>query len=101
MKFNITGKRIRTVTIEIVEHLDEAEVQVSKKDVLETLGLPPVVDGDPTHWYGEVEEALQAGCEAKIKKVTDLNSIHFGDVETTERTLKTVDEWEIESVDWG
>ena len=101
MKFNITGKRIRTVTIEIVENLDFAEVQVAKKDVLETLGLPSVVDGDSSHWYGEVEQALKEGCEAKIKKVTDLNSIDFGNVETTERTLKTIDEWEIDDISWN
>ena len=101
MKFNITGKRIRTVTIEIVEKLDFAEVQVAKKDVLETLGLRSVVDGDPSHWYGEVEQALKEGGEAKIKKVTDLNSIDFGSVETTERTLKTIDEWEIDDLSWN
>jgi hypothetical protein len=97
MKFNITGKRIRTVYIEIVEHLDFAEVEVSRKDVLETLGLPKVVDGDPTHWYGEVEEALQEGCEAKIKKSND------GSVVSTERTLNSPfkDEWIIDDLSWN
>ena len=48
-----------------------------------------------------VEQALKEGCEAKIKKVTDLNSIDFGSVETTERTLKTIDEWEIDDLSWN
>ena len=63
--------------------------------------MPSVVDGDTSHWYGEVEQALKEGCEAKIKKVTDLNSIDFGNVETTERTLKTIDEWEIDAISWN
>jgi len=94
MKFNITGKLVTTVTMEIIYHLDSAQIEVRKKDVLETLGLPPVFDGDPTHWYDEVEEALVQGCPADIKASE-------GSFTEERKTLNEKDEWKIESIDWG
>jgi len=94
MKFNITGKLVTTVTMEIIYHFDSTQIEVRKKDVLKTLGLPPVFDGDPTHWYDEVEEALVEGCPADIKA----SESSF----TEERKiLNEKDEWKIESIDWG
>jgi hypothetical protein len=91
MKFNITGRRTRRIVIEIEEEIEECDVDVLKKDVLDALDLPAKVDGDPTHWYGEVEQALSWGCPSKI----------IGDpVSKTERTVKVVDDWEVEYLDW-
>jgi len=91
MKFYVTGTRTRRLVIEIEEKLEDCEVDVLKKDVLETQDLPAKVDGDPTHWYGEVEQALDWGCPSKI----------IGEpVSKTERTVKVVDDWHVKSVEW-
>lgn len=91
MKFYVTGTRTRRIVIEIEEELEDCEVDVLKKDVLKTQDLPAKVDGDPTHWYGEVEQALDWGCPSKI----------IGEpVSKTERTVKVVDDWHVTSVDW-
>ena len=91
MKFYLTGKRTRTITIELTEHYDSAEFSVLKKDVLETLDLPKVVDGDPSFWYDEVERAIDLGCEARA--IDD-------PFESDRRTVKIKDDWDLETVEW-
>ena len=102
MKFNITGKLVRTVTTEIIYHLECGEVEIQKKDVVETLDLPQVVDGDPTHWYEEVEEALKRGCIAKLTESTPIEKQYCNSY-VTEKTqiVSTEDDWEIEDVTWS
>jgi hypothetical protein len=95
MKFTVTGTRTRRVILEIEDHLEECEIEVLKKDVLSTLDLPAKVDGDPTHWYGEVEEALKWGCGSEI--LTDVSERTRN---STERTVKVIDDWQIEHLDW-
>lgn len=93
MKFNVTGKLVTTITMEVVCDLDDAEIEVRKKDVLKTLGLPPVWDGDATHWYDEVEDALVHGCPADIKASE-------GSFTEERKILNEEHKWKIESIYW-
>ena len=91
MKFHVTGKRVRTITIELTEHYDYARFEVYKKDVLEQLDLPKIVDGDSTHWYDEVGTALEEGCTA-----TAIDE----PFESDRRTIRIDDDWKIDDVSW-
>lgn len=95
MKFNITGKYIQKITIERTYFLEDAEIEVSKKNVLKTLQLPAVVDGDPTHWYEEVEEALKNGCSFK-KGSWPLHEASY-----SEKIHEQNEDWEIVDISYN
>ena len=91
MKFQVTGKRVRTITIEITEQYEYATFEVYKKDVLEQLDLPKTVDGDSTHWYDEVGTALAEGCKSEAIDEP---------LESDRRTIRINDDWKIDDVSW-
>ena len=68
MKFNVYGVRTRTITTVITEVLCDCEIDVTKAEVMRITDCPAKIDGDSTGWYGEVEQALQWGAEAKVTK---------------------------------
>ena len=63
-KFRFSGT-IKRVT---VEHIDITDgiIDVTKKTVCQTLDLPNVVDGDPTHWVVEAEQAIEWGARFSV-----------------------------------
>ena len=63
-KFRFSGT-IKRVTVEYLE-CEDAIIDVTKKAVCHTLDLPNVVDGDPTHWVGEAEQAIEWGAPFKM-----------------------------------
>ena len=63
-EFRFTGT-IRRVTVEEIEVTDGI-IDVTKKAVCRALDLPPSWSGDPTHWVGEIEEALVWGAPFKM-----------------------------------
>ena len=92
MKFHVEGLRTRTIVTTIVERV-EGEISILKKDVQRVTGCESTVDGDSTYWYGEVEDALEAGAPHKA----DSDSI----AERISETSVVSYDWEsIESVDW-
>jgi hypothetical protein len=64
MRFFIEGNRTRIVTTEITESFSGC-VDITKKEVMAITGCPAVEDGDPTAWYGYVEEAILQGAKVK------------------------------------
>ncbi len=60
MEFIVMGKRERviTTTTTITEEFDGV-LKITKKNVMAITDCQAVEDGDPTGWYGYVEDALE------------------------------------------
>ena len=89
MKFSIEGTRTRVITITVTEEID-GYVDITKDEVRRITECPAVIDGDSTGWYGEVEEALNAGAKHKIT----------GNVIELEREEVTQTYWDNVEIDW-
>lgn len=63
-RFRFSGT-IRRVTVEEIR-LEDGIIALTKKAVCRSLDLPNVVDGDPTHWVGEGQQAVEWGAQFKI-----------------------------------
>ena len=63
-RFRFSGT-IRRTTIEYL-HVEDGIIDCTKKSVCHALDLPNVVDGDPTHWVGEIEDALEWRAPFKV-----------------------------------
>ena len=66
MDFIVEGEIQKTVTVNT-----EARISITKKEVMRVTGCPAVEDGDPTAWYGYVEEALLNGADYTLKDSND------------------------------
>lgn len=89
MRFKIDGIRTRVITV-VVEEAIDGWVDITKSEVRRITECPAVIDGDPSGWYGEVEQALVEGAEHKIT----------GEITELERSEFTKIEWDTVNIDW-
>jgi len=95
MEFIVIGKRERvtTTTTTITEYFDGV-LKVTKKNVMELTDCEAVEDGDPTGWYGHVEQALEWDVP-----YTDTTNSDIVEIES-EETTKTETTWTDLEVSW-
>ena len=89
MKFQVTGKRTRVVTIVIEEEID-GEIDITKAEVMRVTDCKAKEDGDSTAWYDSVGEALMDGAQHK----TNDDAIELERHETTKF------DWDYVEVSW-
>jgi len=91
MNFNVDGKRFTRIVIEIEEEIS-GDLEISKKEVMKFTGCKAVEDGDPSAWYGYVEDALREGAPHKVSKCSEIKVL--------ERNEHTHTEWDELTVDY-
>jgi len=89
MKFQVTGRRTRVVTIVIEEEID-GEIDITKAEVMRVTDCKAKEDGDSTAWYDYVEQALMDGAQHKTND----------DVIELERHETTKFDWDYAEVAW-
>ena len=70
MDFTVNGTRTTITITKVVEKIEDGEVTLGKKTVLEATGCPSSEDGDSSVWYDYAAEALDQGARHKLKNGT-------------------------------